>query len=75
MKSTNERYRSGCKARCHASTFDLYSWKNGCRKRYGLVAVDFENGYTRTPKKSYRWYRDFIAGEQTEKPYLEEGQR
>ena len=57
------------------STFDLYSWKNGCRKRYGLVAVDFENGYTRTPKKSYRWYRDFIAGEQTGKPYQEEGQR
>ena len=43
------------------STFDLYSWKNGCRKRYGLVAVDFEHGLTRTPKKSYGWYRDFIA--------------
>ena len=43
------------------STFDLYSWKNGCRKRYGLVAVDFENGYTRTPKKSYRWYRDTLC--------------
>ena len=22
------------------STFDLYSWKNGCEKRYGLVAID-----------------------------------
>lgn len=43
------------------SSFDLYSWKNGCRKRYGLVAVDFDRGLERTPKKSYGWYRDFIA--------------
>ena len=26
------------------SPFDLYSWKNGCEKRYGLVAVDFDHG-------------------------------
>ena len=34
------------------STFDLYSWKNGCEKRYGLVAVDFENGLIRKPKRA-----------------------
>lgn len=42
------------------STFDLYSWKNGCEKRYGLVAVDFEHDLVRKPKASYYWYRDFI---------------
>ena len=33
---------------------------------YGLIAVDFDNGSARTPKKSYRWYRDFIAGQQAD---------
>ena len=42
------------------SSFDLYSWKNGCEKRYGLVAVDFDHDRIRKPKKSYTWYRDMI---------------
>jgi beta-glucosidase len=42
------------------SPFDLYSWKNGCEKRYGLIAVDFENGCQRVPKESYYWYCDEI---------------
>ena len=42
------------------SPFDLYSWKNGTEKRYGLIAVDFENDCKRIPKKSYYWYRDEI---------------
>lgn len=46
------------------STFDLYSWKNGCEKRYGLVAVDFENGLVRKPKASYYWYKDYILQHQ-----------
>ena len=41
------------------SSFDLYSWKNGMAKRYGLVAVDED--LRRKPKKSYYWYRDMIA--------------
>lgn len=41
------------------STMDLYSWINGCEKRYGLVYVDFET-QKRYPKKSFYWYRDFI---------------
>lgn len=45
------------------STFDLYSWINGYEKRYGLVRVDFDNGLKRIPKKSYYWYKDFIAQE------------
>lgn len=42
------------------SSFDLYSWKNGCEKRYGLVAIDFDQELMRKPKKSYVWYRDMI---------------
>lgn len=39
------------------STMDLYSWKNGHEKRYGLVGVDFENNFERKPKSSYYWYK------------------
>ena len=43
------------------STFDLYSWKNGCEKRYGLVAIDFDTpNLLRKPKKSYYWYKEII---------------
>lgn len=42
------------------SPFDLYSWKNGTEKRYGLVAVDYNNGLKRKPKKSYYWYKNVI---------------
>ena len=42
------------------STFDLYSWVNGYKKRYGLVYVDFDDNCKRMPKKSYFWYRDLI---------------
>ena len=51
------------------STFDLYSWKNGVEKRYGLVAVDFDDDLKRKPKKSFGWYRDVIAsrGEKIER--------
>ena len=33
------------------SPFDLYSWKNGTEKRYGLVAIDYENGWSGDRKK------------------------
>ena len=45
------------------SPFDLYSWKNGCEKRYGLVGVDFDDNCKRLPKKSYYWYRDEILND------------
>lgn len=44
------------------STMDLYSWINGYKKRYGLVRVDYEDKeLRRIPKKSYYWYKQFIA--------------
>lgn len=40
------------------SSFDLYSWKNGCEKRYGLVGVDFKDpNLKRIPKKSFYWFK------------------
>ena len=45
------------------SPFDLYSWKNGCEKRYGLVAVDFDDGCKRIPKHSYYWYKTSIEND------------
>lgn len=45
------------------STMDIYSWINGCEKRYGLVYVDFET-QKRYPKKSYYWYKEFISRNQ-----------
>jgi len=45
----------------HWSTMDLYSWINGYKKRYGLVRIDFDHNLERIPKKSYYWYRDYIA--------------
>ena len=52
----------GCDVRGYFawSPFDLYSWKNGTEKRYGLVAVDYENGLQRKPKKSYYWFKEVI---------------
>lgn len=43
------------------SAMDLYSWINGYEKRYGLIHVDYDNDCRRTPKKSFWWYRDYIA--------------
>ncbi len=42
------------------STFDLYSWKNGLQKRYGLVGIDFDHDLKRIPKSSYYWYKKII---------------
>ena len=55
----------GCDVRGYYawSPFDLYSWKNGTEKRYGLVAVDYKNGLARKPKKSYEWYKEVIESE------------
>lgn len=37
--------------------------KNGCEKRYGLVAIDFDEGLTRKPKKSYAWFKEVIESQ------------
>jgi beta-glucosidase len=43
------------------SLLDNFEWAEGTSKRFGLVHVDFET-LARTPKASYGWLRDRIAG-------------
>ena len=41
---------------------DNFEWSWGYWKRFGLVHVDYPS-QKRTPKASFYWYRDFIAGQ------------
>jgi len=51
------------------ASFDIYSWKNGVEKRYGLVAVNFQQNQARKPKASYYWFKEVIEsnGEKVER--------
>jgi beta-glucosidase len=40
---------------------DNIEWVLGRRPRYGLVHIDYERDFARTPKRSYRWFRDFLT--------------
>ena len=43
-----------------ARLIDNFEWAEGFTKRFGLVHLDPDT-LVRTPKASYRWYRDLIA--------------
>ncbi|KOV74475.1 beta-glucosidase [Streptomyces sp. NRRL WC-3618] len=42
------------------SLLDNFEWARGYDQRFGLVRVGYDT-QTRTPKDSYRWYRDLIT--------------
>ena len=48
------------------SLLDNFEWAHGYSKRFGLVYVDYPT-LERVPKDSFRWYRDFIAGQREAK--------
>lgn len=49
------------------SLTDNFEWIEGNAQRFGLVHVDYET-MRRTPKDSYRWYREVIRSSQAGHP-------
>ncbi len=46
----------------HWSYADNIEWFFGRRPRFGLVYVDYDDGFRRIPKQSARWFQGFLAG-------------
>jgi beta-glucosidase len=49
------------------SLIDNFEWAEGFSQRFGLVHVDFGT-QRRTPRASFGWYRDLIAGQHAAPP-------
>ncbi|KAK3002396.1 hypothetical protein RJ639_021495 [Escallonia herrerae] len=42
------------------SLLDNFEWNDGYSVRFGLVHVDYNNGYARRPKASAEWFKNFL---------------
>jgi len=47
------------------SFLDNYEWADGYSKRFGLFYVDYAHNLTRHAKASVKWFRAFVAGNET----------
>jgi beta-glucosidase len=58
------RERGGVDVRSyiHWSLFDNFEWSEGFNARFGLVAVDYENGFKRTPRPSAALFARIARG-------------
>ena len=56
LRAVAQARRQGADVRgyLHWSAFDNFEWSEGYRPKFGLIAVDRANGFTRTPKPSAR---------------------
>jgi beta-glucosidase len=63
LKTCWHAYRGGAKVRGYFvwSLMDNFEWCFGFTVRFGLYHVDFVT-QQRAPKKSAKWYRDFLTG-------------
>jgi len=48
------------RAYIHWSLIDNFEWVNGFDARFGLVAVDYENGFKRTPRPSAKLFEEIV---------------
>ena len=53
----------------HWSLIDNFEWAEGFDARFGLVEVDYRNGFARRKRKSFDTYRDIIRSGITVQKY------
>jgi beta-glucosidase len=65
IRAVHDAIKAGVDVRgyFHWTLADNFEWSEGYHQRFGLVHTDFTT-QQRTPKASYRWYRDLIAAQQ-----------
>lgn len=63
IRAVADAMRAGVDVRGYLvwTLLDNFEWAEGYHQRFGLVHVDFAT-QRRTPKASFAWYRDLIAG-------------
>lgn len=44
------------------SFMDNFEWREGYARRFGIHFVDYKNGRARHPKRSAKWWKEFLRG-------------